>query len=121
VPKSKAFEGIKRDILLIIATILEGRITTFKLIETYMGMMPRHIAYILTTLASEEHRTVPWHRVVGEKGKLEKTKFDAQDRGQENLLQAEEISVVKGGVVDFEVCFIDMIEFEHNVQPKKHY
>jgi alkylated DNA nucleotide flippase Atl1 len=74
--KSKAFIGIKRDVCLIVSTIPAGRVTTFASIGTYMSVVPRHIAYILSTLTEEEQLTHPWHRVVGQAGKLGRIRLD---------------------------------------------
>lgn len=120
-PQSKAFEGIKRDVLLIVATIPEGRITTFKSIGAYMDVLPRHIAYILATLSEKEQQTVPWYRVVGEKGKLGKTKFDAEGRSQQELLEAEGLSISNGQIVEYHASFIEAGALDHSVIPKKRY
>lgn len=120
-PKSKAFAGIKRDVLAIVATIPTGRVTTFKAIGAFMDVVPRHVAYILATLTDEERTAVPWQRAVGEKGKLGKAKFDGAGRSQQELLEMEGIAIAKGKVEDFDKLFVDAAELEHAVTPKKRY
>ncbi|MBD2464881.1 MGMT family protein [Oscillatoria sp. FACHB-1407] len=120
-PKSKAFIGIKRDICLIVPAIPVGRVTTFASIGSYMSVVPRHVAYILSTLTEEEQLTLPWHRVVGQDGKLGKVKLDSLGRPQESLLQDEGITVQRGIVTAFAEVFIEVSDLNTPVQPHTHY
>lgn len=118
--RSKAFLGIKRDVLRIAATVPAGAVTTFGSIGTYMSVIPRQVAYILATLTDDEQRSVPWYRVVGEGGKLGTRKQDALGRSQEQLL-AEGVVVQSGVVAEFATRFIDAAALEHEVEPNRRY
>lgn len=119
--RSKAFIGIKRDVLLIVAALPPGTVTTFASIGEYLSVVPRHVAYILATLTSEEQRSVPWQRVVGEGGKLGKAKADKLGRSQEELLLGEGVGVAAGKVLGFSSRFVPASALEHGVEPHKHY
>lgn len=120
-PRSKAFAGIKRDILRISASIPAGQLTTFASIGDYLSVVPRQVAYILATLTDAELQSVPWHRVVSLDGQLAKAKADAQGRTQAELLLAEGLTVVDGKVLDFPERFIDVQALPHEVVPHKQY
>lgn len=120
-PRSKAFRGIKRDILLITATVPAGNVTTFASVGDYLSVVPRQVAYILATLTAEEQRSVPWHRVVGLEGHLGKPKADAGGRTQAELLEAEGVSVADGKVLAFATRFRDAGALPHDVEPHKLY
>lgn len=98
-PKSAAYERIKTGILRIVATIPEGRVATFGDIGRHLDVMPRHVAYILTTLSDDEKARFPWHRVVAEKGKLGKPKFNGFGISQAELLASEGIEVTDQGMI----------------------
>ncbi len=119
--KSKAFIGIKRDTLLIVAAIPHARVTTFKSIGTYLSVVPRHVAYILATLAEDEQLAIPWYRVVGDGGKLGKARYDSFGRSQADLLAAEGVQVVNGVVAALSVVFIDVAQLDSKVLPHKIY
>ncbi len=99
-PKSAAFIRIKADILGIVEAIPEGRVTTYGAIGRHLDVMARHVAYILTMLSDEEKARHPWYRVVGDKGRIGKPKFNGFGISQTELLQSEGISVSSEGYVD---------------------
>jgi methylated-DNA-protein-cysteine methyltransferase related protein len=119
--KSKAFAGIKRDVLLITSALPPGRVTTNKSIGTFMNIVPRHVAYILATLTPEEQLTTPWYRVVGDDGKLGKRKVDAAGQTQAELLIAEGIQVVAGAVVAFDELLVEASTLNSSVIPHRLY
>lgn len=101
--KSAAFARIKGEVLAIAAAIPRGRITTYKAIGETLEVMPRHVAYILTTLKAEEADGIPWHRVTGDGGKITAPKlFEEQKR----LLGMEGISASDSVLPDFDKIFI---------------
>lgn len=120
-PKSKAFALIKEDILSILALIPEGRIASFKDIGEYLSVMPRHVAYILSTLEDEKKSVLPWYRAVGDKGKLGKPKFHPDGRSQQELLEAEDLECSKTAVKNFENAFISVTELNSGIEPGKYY
>lgn len=68
--KSVAFARIKNQVLTMTASIPEGRVSTYRSLGEHIDVMPRHVAYILTTLEEAEKAVVPWYRVVAEAGVL---------------------------------------------------
>ena len=120
-PKSKAFIGIKQDLLKIVQAIPAGQLTTFQSIGEFMNVPPRHIAYILTTLTDEEKLTLPWYRVVGKDGKLSKPRYHPLGASQESLLKEEGIASKDGTVVQFKTCFVAAEAFPHGVTPPARY
>ncbi len=101
--KSAAFARIKKEILAIVEAIPNGKVTTYKAIGEALEVMPRHVAYILTTLAEDESEQIPWHRVVSDGGKITSpTLFDEQIL----LLNAENILCENGKILNFENHFV---------------
>jgi methylated-DNA-protein-cysteine methyltransferase-like protein len=98
VPKSAAFIRIKADVLGIVRDIPHGRVCTYAAIGRYLDVMARHVAYILATLTDDERLGVPWHRVVSEKGSLNKTKH-GRGAEQQAMLEAEGVAVTPRGLV----------------------
>jgi methylated-DNA-protein-cysteine methyltransferase-like protein len=64
--KSPFFARIKADVLTIVASIPEGEVLTFRDIGAHLDVMPRHIAYILKMLDTEERAAFPADRVVAQ-------------------------------------------------------
>ncbi len=101
--KSAAFARIKKEMLAIVEVIPSGKVTTYKAISETLAVMPRHVAYILTTLGEEESERIPWHRVVSDGGKITAPKlFDEQV----SRLNVEEIICENGKILDFERYFV---------------
>jgi len=119
--KSKAFALIKEDILKIVTLIPDGRVTSFKEIGDYLSVMPRHVAYILSTLEDEKKAVLSWYRAVGDNGKLGKPKFHPDGRSQQDLLEAEGIVCSKTVVKNFEDFFISVSELNSGIEPGKYY
>ena len=97
--RSAAYARIKADILRIVGAIPEGRVATFGDIGRHLDVMPRHVAYILAMLSDEEKARYPWHRVVADKGKLGKPKFNGFGISQAELLAAEGIDATDQGMI----------------------
>jgi methylated-DNA-protein-cysteine methyltransferase related protein len=93
--KSPFFARIKNDVLQIVAHIPEGRVATFADIGAHLDVMPRHVAYILTTLEDAAKMTLPWYRVVSGDGSLGKPKYAPDGTPQAELLAAEGVLVSK--------------------------
>ncbi len=101
--KSAAFARIKKEVLALVEAIPSGKVSTYKAISESLDVMPRHVAYILTTLSEVESEQIPYHRVVGNGGKITAPKlFDEQI----SRLNAEEIICEKGKVTNFEKYFV---------------
>ena len=92
--KSEAFARIKDQVLRIVATIPESKITTYQSIGEHLSLMPRHVAYILSQLDDNTKLDIPWYRVVSADGSLGVPKRDPNGDSQAQLLQREGIDVV---------------------------
>ncbi len=92
--KSEAFARIKDQVLRIVATIPESKITTYQSIGEHLAVMPRHVAYILSQLDDNTKMDVPWYRVVSADGSLGVPKRDPNGDTQAQLLRREGIDVV---------------------------
>jgi methylated-DNA-protein-cysteine methyltransferase related protein len=106
--KSPFFARIKADVLKITACIPKGRLCTFTDIGTHLDVMPRHVAYILTTLEDDQKMVVPWYRVVGESGKIGTAKFCPEGTSQVELLKCEGVETCAGQIVNFSRHQIDV-------------
>ncbi len=101
--KSAAFARIKKEVLAIVEAIPSGKVSTYKAIGESLDVMPRHVAYILTTLSEVESEQYPWHRVVSDGGKITAPKlFDEQIL----RLNSENILCKNGKISDFENHFV---------------
>jgi methylated-DNA-protein-cysteine methyltransferase-like protein len=95
---SQAFARIKDQVLRIVATIPEAKVTTYQSIGDHLAVMPRHVAYILSQLEDSAKLEVPWHRVVSADGSLGVPKRDPHGDSQAQLLQREGVAVVSNTV-----------------------
>jgi methylated-DNA-protein-cysteine methyltransferase related protein len=105
-PKSAAFIQIKAGVIEITANIPVAQVTTYSAIGEHLNVMPRHVAYILTTLSLEEKLELPWYRVVAEKGTISLGKLTDRHYAQIEYLKAEGIQFThKNYVIDFDELF----------------
>jgi methylated-DNA-protein-cysteine methyltransferase related protein len=105
-PKSAAFIQIKAGVIEITANIPVARVTTYSAIGKHLNVMPRHVAYILTTLSLEEKLELPWYRVVAEKGAISLGKLTDRHYAQIEYLKAEGVQfTAKNYLVDFDELF----------------
>jgi methylated-DNA-protein-cysteine methyltransferase related protein len=91
--KSAAFARIKSQVLEIVASIPESKISTYQSIGEHLAVMPRHVAYILSQLAPNEKMVCPWHRVVSGDGTLGVVKKGLDGKTQAELLRNEGLLV----------------------------
>jgi methylated-DNA-protein-cysteine methyltransferase related protein len=96
---SPFFARIKRDILIIMASVPERRLVTFKDVGAYLDVMPRHVAYILTMLEPDEMVHCPWFRAVPEDGILKTPKSNTFGISQRELLAREGHMIAPDGRV----------------------
>ncbi len=101
--KSAAFARIKKEVLALVEAIPCGKISTYKAIGESLDVMPRHVAYILTTLSGVESEQIPYHRVVSDGGKITAPKLFEE---QVLRLKTENILCENGKVLHFENRFI---------------
>lgn len=85
--KSAAFARIKSQVLAMVASIPEGRVSTYRSLGEHIDVMPRHVAYILTTLEEAEKAVLPWYRVVAEAGVLSAPSSGRAQTQRERLRQ----------------------------------
>lgn len=115
--KSAAFARIKAGVFAITKAIPAGKVTSFKAIGAHLDVMPRHVAYILATLTNEEKVEIPWQRVVGDRGKLERVYSNPDGVTQAELLTAEGISLVGMQIQGFDDVFFIVNEATTGVLP----
>jgi methylated-DNA-protein-cysteine methyltransferase related protein len=121
-PKSSAFIQIKAGLIEITTNIPVSRVTTYVAIGEHLNVMPRHVAYILTTLSLEEKLELPWYRVVAEKGAISLGKLTARHYSQIEYLKAEDIQfTAKNYVVDFDELFCSPKRLVNWDRHDKHY
>lgn len=91
----------RQPVLNRVASIPAGRFSTYGSIARVLGINPRHVARILSSLEEEEAELLPWHRVLGAEGRLSPNlPADLHER-QKSRLEAEGIVVnAKGYLVD---------------------
>ncbi len=78
-----------RDVLQIVRSIPEGRVTTYGSIARFLHISPRNVAFVL---AGSKGKDIPWHRVVSAQGWLNRDR-KIGDRKQERRLKKEGIFV----------------------------
>ncbi len=99
-PPSPFFARIKSDVLAIVRAVPAGKVTTYASIGEHLDVMPRHVAYILSSLDPLEKIQCPWHRVVGANGALGKARRDPSGATQSELLKAEGVFAHDNSVQD---------------------
>jgi methylated-DNA-protein-cysteine methyltransferase related protein len=114
---SPFYARIKGDVLTIVSAIPKGNVCTFSSIGEYLDVVPRHIAYILSTLEPLEKVQYPWHRVVGNDGNLGKPKSAETGESQAALLALEGILVIDNSMAtSFAERFIDCARLKSGVK-----
>jgi methylated-DNA-protein-cysteine methyltransferase related protein len=113
---SPFFARVKADVLRIVAAVPAGRVVTFADVGAHLDVMPRHVAYILSTLTEIEAATLPWHRAVAADGRLGVPKSGADGTPQRALLAAEGIAFDPDGrITDFVARQIEVAALPHGV------
>jgi methylated-DNA-protein-cysteine methyltransferase-like protein len=114
--KSEAFARIKGQVLRIVATIPEAKITTYQSIGEHLAVMPRHVAYIISQLDDTAKLEIPWHRVVSADGGLGVPKRDPHGDTQADRLRREGIAV-EGNAVQpaLGAFFVPCNELSHGI------
>lgn len=83
-----------------------GRVSTYRSLGEHIDVMPRHVAYLLSTLDDIEREIVPWRRVVSDKG-IVSAPNAAKATAQTERLKTEGVLVNdEKAVVDFDTAFI---------------
>jgi methylated-DNA-protein-cysteine methyltransferase related protein len=114
---SPFYARIKGDVLSIVSAIPKGKVCTFSSIGEHLDVVPRHIAYILSTLEPLEKVQYPWYRVVGNDGNLGKPKSAETGESQAALLVLEGILVIDNSVAaSFAERFVDCARLKSGVK-----
>lgn len=114
--RSPFFARIKGDVLRIVATVPTGRVVTFADVGAHLDVAPRHVAYILATLADIEAATLPWHCAVTAEGRLGTPKAGPDGATQRALLAAEgAVFDPEGRITDFVARRVDVGALPHGV------
>jgi methylated-DNA-protein-cysteine methyltransferase related protein len=109
---SPFYQRIKGDVLTICRLIPVGRVTSFADIGRHLDVVPRHIAYILSQLASLERETVPWHRVVAANG-------TASSAAQLSLLNDENVALEGNQVPADSPAWINLTDLSDMIPPQQ--
>jgi methylated-DNA-protein-cysteine methyltransferase related protein len=99
---SPFFARIKRDVLMIMDAVPQGRLVTFQDVGRHLDVMPRHVAYILSQLGGAEQAATPWFRAVADNGTVANHKINDFGISQRDLLIAEgHLIPPDGRILDF--------------------
>jgi methylated-DNA-protein-cysteine methyltransferase related protein len=113
---SPFYARIKADVLKIVSSIPKGKVCTFSSIGEHLDVVPRHVAYILSTLEPLEKIQYPWHRVVGNDGTLGKPKSSETGESQSELLMIDGIVVTGNSIAaSFTKTFVECSLLESGV------
>lgn len=80
-------------VLAVVASIPEGRVTTYGTIGEHLRLTARQVAAVLATLTKEESERLPWFRVVAAGGVVSTMKLGAVGRKQVRRLRDEGIAI----------------------------
>jgi methylated-DNA-protein-cysteine methyltransferase related protein len=112
---SPAFARIKAQVLEIVATIPESKVSTYQSIGEHLAVMPRHVAYILSQLPDIEKLVYPWHRVVSGSGALGVVKKGPDGKTQAELLQEEGILIKQNAVAELSKLLVSAQELPSGI------
>ena len=102
--RSGGVAPFKSRVLVVVAAIPEGRVTTYGTIARHLQVTARQVAFVLATLTDDESKRLPWFRVVAAHGVISSTKLGAVGRKQIERLRAEGVAVTaRNKVEDFHV------------------
>ena len=96
---SANYDRIRRQVIDVVARIPHGHVTTYADIGEELEVVPRHVAYLLTTTLDEAEERLPWHRVVGVHGVTARGRRGSVQRDR---LRAEGVPIVGQRVDGFD-------------------
>lgn len=104
--KANPLTRLRTRILAIIASIPEGRVTTYGAIARRLKATARQVAFVLARFTPKESATLPWFRIVAANGVISTMKLGSVGRRQIARLQAEGVAVTaRNKVADFNTVF----------------
>src|SRR5262249_55945690 len=98
--KSSRTVQLKSRVLQVVATIPEGRVTTYGTIARYLRTSARQVGMVMAALTPNESRRLPWFRVVAANGVISTIKLGSVGRRQIARLRAEGVMVTHGNKVE---------------------
>ncbi|HIK13792.1 MAG TPA: MGMT family protein [Leptolyngbyaceae cyanobacterium M33_DOE_097] len=117
--KSAAFARIKSQVLTLTYSIPVGRVSTYRSLGEHLDVMPRHVAYILTTLKEEEKADLPWYRVVSDNGAVSAPN-PVKAKAQMELLAAEGVAIgPQKTILNFAAIFVAAPDLASGIPPQK--
>lgn len=108
---SEASDRLRAGVLRLVASIPEGRFTTYGSIAFGLKVNPRRVAWFLARLSAAEAEALPWHRVVAAEGRISRGMEPGLRNEQRALLEAE------GLVIDGKGFILDPDRHFHAVRP----
>lgn len=95
-------ENNRQKVYEIVKLIPKGKIMSFSQIGKLIGLHPRTVGNILTTMKGEDLEKIPWHRVVNSKGYISAIKLGLKGQIQEKLLRREGLKIIDYQIIDYE-------------------
>jgi methylated-DNA-protein-cysteine methyltransferase-like protein len=93
---------LKSRVLAVVATIPEGRVTTYGTIARHLRTTARQVGFVMASLTPKESRQLPWFRVVAANGVVSTIKLGSVGRRQIARLRGEGIAVTpRNRIEDF--------------------
>ncbi len=114
---SVASTKTKAEVLALVRTIPHGRVVTVDAIGQHLGVLPQHVAHLLSQLSEDEREITPWHRIVAKGGAIGR---GAHRDTQFARLVREGVAVSPAGVVQdlARLCVTDFTEGPLRVGPR---
>ena len=99
-------DRLKSRVIAVVASIPEGRVTTYGAIARRLKVSPREVARVLSSFTPDESAAYPWYRVVAANGVVSSIKLGTVGRRQIALLRTEDVEVTGSNrVVAFDAVF----------------
>ena len=92
--------GFREQVYFVVQQVPAGYVTTYGDVASMLGSprVARQVGFALSALPF--HRgDVPWHRVINAKGSISFRGDDLRGERQKNLLLAEGVEVLEGGIL----------------------
>lgn len=97
--RAAAAARLRAKVVAVVATVPEGRVTTYGTIARHLGAPARQVARVLSSFTAEESATLPWFRVVAANGVVSTAKLGAVGRRQVERLRDEGVTITPRNTV----------------------
>jgi alkylated DNA nucleotide flippase Atl1 len=91
------FDRLRADVISLLHDVPAGRVTTYGTLADFLGVSPRQVARVMSSLSAGESEGVPWFRVVGAGGAIR----TAGDRQSDRLRREGVVVNARNVVVGF--------------------